>query len=101
MNLAFDSTINLGNALTFLGFVLAATAIVYSLRANVRSLGERMRAVELEMRKLTEVMVTLGRQDERLHAQMQRMLMLEQRIDELAHGQGFVGVDFLRRPREH
>jgi hypothetical protein len=100
MNITFDSTINLGNALTFFGFVIMATAMVYTLRANVRSLADRMREVEFELRKLTEVMVTLGRQDERLNAQTQRMLMIEQRIDELAHGQGFVEVEIPRRPRE-
>jgi hypothetical protein len=46
--------------------------------------------LKVEMKKLNDVLTTLAVQDERLNA-------LNHRLEELAHGQGFIGVDVARR----
>jgi len=65
--------------------VFGAGGLVYA----VNNLGKRMVGLELEMKQMVTVLVTQGRQEERMTAMDQRVLAQGQRLDEFmrAHGQ--------------
>jgi hypothetical protein len=72
----FDGTINLGHILTLVGFAIGCLGVAMSLRT-------RLDSVENELKKMSGVLVELGRQHERLNA-------IDRRLDDLAHGRGFI-----------
>lgn len=75
----FDSTVNLGQLVTFLGFVIGGLGVVFTLRAEVRGLTSHITDVEAELKKMSDVLVTLGRQDEQIKAVHHRLDNLERR----------------------
>ena len=82
--------INLGNVLTIVAFFVGGTGFVYTLRSDIKIHADRMAAmsdrfgvVEIKMERLSEVVVSLARQEERMTAMDQRMLLQGQRIDEV------------------
>lgn len=75
----FDTTVNLGQLVTFLGFVIGGLGVVFALRYDVRNLGTRLVSVEEELKKMTDVMVTLARQDEQFKSVNRRLDSLERR----------------------
>jgi TolA-binding protein len=79
----FDLSVRLGEVLTLVGFIATMIGAAYVVREQVKSLTNRMVSVETELKKMTDVMVQLGRQDERLNS-------MDRRIDDLQHGRGFV-----------
>ena len=88
--MTLDWTVNVGHVLTFMGFIGMIFGFVYALRFEVRGLRgavgtiqDDVRAVETEIKKISEVMVTLARQEERLTA-------MDRRLEDLRHGHGFV-----------
>jgi hypothetical protein len=72
----FDGTINLGHILTLVGFAFGCLGVAMSLRT-------RLDSVENELKKMSGVLIELGRQDERLNG-------IDRRLDDLAHGRGFI-----------
>ena len=78
-----EMTISVGNLLTILAFLVGGIGFVYTIRSDVGAQGRRLGAVESELRKLSEILVALGRQDERLNA-------IDRRIDDLRRGEGYI-----------
>lgn len=62
----FDATINLGQIITFAGLIIGGAAALAAMRGDVNTLKADVRRLDDEMRKQTEILVTLGRYDERL-----------------------------------
>lgn len=73
---------NIGNLLTILSFLGGGMLFIASTRQQLFSLSERSAAMEIELKKLVEVLINQGRQDERMTAMDQRMLMQGKRLDE-------------------
>jgi hypothetical protein len=63
----FDFTVNLGNLLTIISFLVGGVAFVYTIKFEVRSIQSRLADVEVDLRKLTDVLVNIARQDERMN----------------------------------
>lgn len=87
---SFDFTINFGNVLTITSFLVGGLSFVFLMRNQVgliakesTDLREQMRAMQTELRKLTDIMIAQGRQDERITAMDQRMVGQGKRIDDL------------------
>lgn len=78
-----EMTISLGNLLTILAFLIGGIGFVYTIRSDVRAQGERLDAVEHELQKLSDILIALGRQDERLNS-------MDRRIDDMRRGEGFI-----------
>ena len=85
--MVIDWTINIGNLLVIGGFLLGGLGFVYTIRADVNSLkgtevglAARLVSVETELKKMTDVLISLARQDERLSAQDHRIDHVEQRV---------------------
>lgn len=77
----FDWQISFGNVLTIASFVLGGLAFVWTMKSQIDSLGSRTRTMEGELKKLVEILVNQGRQDERMNSLDQRMLVQGQRLD--------------------
>lgn len=73
---------NVGNLLTILSFLGGGALFIASTRQQLFSLSERSTAMESELKKLVEVLINQGRQDERLLAMDQRMLAEGKRLDD-------------------
>jgi len=87
--------INLGNVLTIIAFIVGGLAFVYTLRSDIevhaqriQMIADRFGIVEVKMERLSEVVVALARQEERLLAMDQRMLAQGARIDDLSRRLG-------------
>ena len=76
MSVGFNPTIDLSSLITFFGFVIGGLGVVFTLRSEVRSLSGRMIMMEKELAKMAEILVAIGRQDERLNG-------LEARLEDL------------------
>ena len=75
--MTFDATINLGHILTFLGFVIGGLGVAYAMREEVRTLAGDMTDVKQELKKLSDVLIALARQDEQFKALTRRLEQLE------------------------
>jgi hypothetical protein len=85
-----DLTVNLGNILTILSFVVVGASIAASIRSQVTTMAIRLLSLETEIKKLSEVLIALGRQDERLNAMDARLISLEHDFRDLRRGKGFI-----------
>jgi hypothetical protein len=89
--IAFDPTVNLGTVLSFFGFVIGGLGVVFTLRTQVTALADRMGSVEAELKKMSDVLVELGRQDERMSSMDRRLSNIEtsgarmSRMDSMDH----------------
>jgi hypothetical protein len=81
---AFDWSINFGHLLTIIVLGSGGIGFVWTIRGRVDALSERMLSLEYETKKLVDVLIAQGRQDERLTAMDQRMVAQGRRLDELA-----------------
>lgn len=73
----------LQSMLTIVTFLVGGIIFVITNRASIEYLANRMSNVESELRKLAEVLITIGRQDERINA-------LYRTVEELRKGKGLI-----------
>jgi hypothetical protein len=92
-------------ALELVGLAGGAIAIIYTLKGDVKSIGKRMDDMEtqfksqaLKLDSLSQLFIQFARFDERFTNLVQQLTLTQKKVDELAHGQGFV-VPF--KPPEH
>ena len=76
--ITFSSSIDLGHVLEALTSLIVFVGIIFTLRGDVKSLKGDMSFVKEELKKLTEVMISIARTDERLNA-------MDKRIDDVVH----------------
>ena len=88
--MTFDLTVNLGNLLTILSFLVIGISIAASIRSQVTTMAIRLLSLETEIKKLSEVLIALGRQDERLNALDDRLISLEKDYRDLRKGKVFI-----------
>jgi len=86
-----DMTISIGNLLTIAAFLVGGIGFVYTIRADVRSQGDRISSVEDEIKEIKTVVVAQARNEERLNA-------MDRRIDDLRRGRGFITEDWPQPP---
>jgi len=84
-------SVDIGNLLAVATFLITGTGVIYTIRESLKTLVLRVNLLESEVKKLSEILVALGRQEERLTA-------MDRRIDDLRRGKGFVLEDFNRKP---
>lgn len=78
-----DASINVGNIITIVIVGSGAIASFVTIRNNVSGMKSDMSDLKQEIKKVTEVLISLARQEERANAADQRALLQGQRIDEL------------------
>ena len=79
----FDWSINFGHFLTIVVLGAGGLGFVWTIRGRVDALSDRMLGLESETKKLVDVLIAQGRQDERLTAMDQRTVAQGRRLDEL------------------
>jgi fructoselysine-6-P-deglycase FrlB-like protein len=72
----FDPTINFGHLLTGFSLIVAGAAAYYGMKAELKTVDQRILEIEKTLEELAKVIVQTARQDERIAA-------LERRIDGL------------------
>lgn len=84
MSVTFERTINLGHMLTFAGFVIGGVSMVMALKADIalvsrdaRNLGDKIISIEKTVDRLTDVLVTLGKQEVRIDGVEKRLSAIE------------------------
>lgn len=81
--MTFDWTISLGHLITIVGFIFGGGGFIYAMKGEVKELRQDVRDVKSRLDKFGDILVAIGRQDERMTA-------LDRRVDDLQHGRGFV-----------
>lgn len=76
--------VNLGNVLTILTFIVGGVMFANTVRVKVDNLGERFDGIQEEVSELKAVLVNIARQEERITAMDQRMMLQGNRIDSVA-----------------
>jgi hypothetical protein len=74
-----DWTINIGHAITALGFFAGAVGLIYVLRHDVTDIKSEIADMKVELRAMAGAMVQLARQEERLNSHDRRITKLEDR----------------------
>lgn len=77
-----DPTISLGHLLEAAIVVVAGLGAIYTMRSELKNIQSDVSSIQDEMKKMTEILVVLGRQDERMSA-------LDRRIDDIVHRKGY------------
>ncbi len=78
--------VNIGQLAVVVSILLSGVFFVRDIKSDVARQAEMLKGVEIELVKLREVVVALARQEERLTAMDQRMLLQGLRIDKLQNG---------------
>ena len=75
--MTFDFTVNWNHILTGAGLALGALGIVYTLRGDMRVIKSELDGMKAHMLKLTDALIHIGRQDERINSVERRLDRLE------------------------
>lgn len=76
--------VNLGNIITIISFLVGGIVFANTIKIRVQGLTDGFKSIQEEVHELKTVVVTIARQEERLTAMDQRMLMQGQRVDNVA-----------------
>lgn len=85
-----EYTITIGSILQTVVYTAAAVAFFYAMRTDINILKHDMRNLQSSQHAMTEALSQLGRVLTQVAVQDARLVMLENRIDELRHGKGLV-----------
>lgn len=76
-----DLTVNLGNLIEFAGFVVGGLIVIGSMRGDLRTLKEAVAMMQVEIKKISDILVAQGRLDERITALSERVYNVERRTN--------------------
>jgi len=79
----FDWTVNLGNIATIVTMFGAGIGFVYTMIGRIDAIAARLFLLEAEFKKLIDILVVQGRQEERLNAMDARIGNQGIRLDDL------------------
>ena len=85
-----DWSISLGNILTIISVVGAATTFIWTMRGDINIVKNDIRYLQESQKALTEAFSQLGKILTSVAVQDTRLNMIEKKMDELAHGKGYV-----------
>lgn len=85
-----DYSVSIGNVITIFTVVGSVMALLYTMKGDISIVKHDIHYLQESQRVLTESFAQLGRILTQVAVQDQRVNMLEKRLDELAHGKGYV-----------
>lgn len=92
-----EQTITFGNIIEILVIAAGGISVFATMRTTVRNISNKVDGMQDEIKKLGDILVNQARFDEKFANLERRVTVHDRRIDELAHGEGFVrgrqGVD--------
>lgn len=101
-------SIRVGDMLSFLGFLLGGAVFFFGMRQKIELVAQRLGFLEdtvkketaeqnkkldaqsAEIGKLGELLITMGRYEERMLRYGEDVLLIRREIDALKHGEGFI-----------
>ena len=86
----FEYTVSLGNVLQSMAYLGVAIGFFFAMRSDINVLRSEMGNLKLTQQSMTEAMAQLGQVLTSVAVQDTRINMIEKKIDELAHGRGYV-----------
>ena len=86
-----DYSISIGNLLTIVTVIASTLGFVYNMKGDIKLVQNDLGHLEESQKALAEAFTQLGRILTAVAVQDTRIGMVEKKMDELAHGQGFVG----------
>jgi len=85
-----DYSISIGNIVTILTVVGSVMAVIYNMKGDIVIVKHDIHYLQQSHKALTEAFTQLGKVLTQVAVQDQRVNMIEKRLDEMAHGHGFV-----------
>ena len=85
-----EYSISVGNILTILGVVGSTMALLYNMKGDIVVVKHDIHYLQESHKALTEAFTSLGKVLTQVAVQDNRINMVEKRVDELSHGEGFV-----------
>ena len=82
--------VTLGNILTIMSVVGAVMAFMWTMKGDLNIVKNDIRYLQDSQKALTEAFSQLGKILTSVAVQDTRITMIEKKMDELAHGQGYV-----------
>lgn len=96
-NAVIDYTITIGNIIEIGSIILGGSAVLWTLKSDVKTLKRDFDAIQVEIKKLGEILINLADMRGDIRGLGIRITAAEQDIRELKHGDGFVkgprGID--------
>lgn len=86
----FEFTITLGNVLTIISVVGAVMTFIWTMRGDINIVKNDIRYLQESQKALTEAFSQLGKILTSVAVQDARISMVEKKMDELAHGHGYI-----------
>lgn len=77
-------TNNVGNIVSIIGMFAVGIGFLYSMKDKIDNMSTRLLVLEGELKKLIDVLIAQGRQEERIAALDQRMVAQGIRLDDLS-----------------
>lgn len=85
-----EYSVSIGNILTILSVVGSVMALLYNMKGDISIVKHDIHYLQESHKALTEAFTQLGRVLTQVAVQDNRINMLEARLSEIAHGEGFV-----------
>lgn len=85
-----ENTISSGNILTIVSVVGSVLAFIWTMRGDINIVKNDIVHLQKSLEALTEAFSQLGKILTAVAVQNTRINMIEKKLDELAHGQGYV-----------
>lgn len=79
----FDWTVNLGNLISIVSMFVIGIGFLYTMKNRIDSMANRLIVLEEDLKKLIDVLIQQGRQEERIDALDKRMIAQGIRLDSL------------------
>ncbi len=87
---AIEYTISFGNILTIAAIIGSVMTFIWSMKSDIIVIENDILYLQKSLGTLTEAFAQLGKILTQVAVQDQRMNMVEKRVDEIAHGKGFI-----------
>lgn len=81
--MTIEPTVKVGDILTLIGFLVVGLGIIWAMRGELKMLSRDVQAQGAKIDKLEEIITLQAVQNERIN-------MLDRRLDDMAHGRGFI-----------
>jgi hypothetical protein len=89
-SLMIEQTITFGNIVEIMVIAAGGISVFATMRTTVKNISIKVDGMQDEIKKLGDILIGQARADERHNALEKRVASTERRVDELAHGDGFV-----------
>ena len=85
-----EYSISLGNILTILSVVASVMAFIWTMKGDIIMIKSDVSYLQASQKVLADAFAQFGKVLTSVAVQDSRISMMEKRIDELAHGKGFI-----------